>query len=75
MRHLIGPIAAFRKAVAVPAIPRNRSGKALRGAISKLARSQLVKLPPTVEDPTVFAEIKVALQKLGYAIDAPDPEY
>ncbi|XP_045454552.1 acyl-CoA synthetase short-chain family member 3, mitochondrial [Melitaea cinxia] len=75
VRHLIGPIAAFRKAVAVPAIPRNRSGKALRGTISKLARSQLVKLPPTVEDPTVFAEIKVALQKLGYAIDAPDPEY
>ncbi|CAH2054903.1 unnamed protein product, partial [Iphiclides podalirius] len=74
VRHLIGPIAAFRKAVAVPALPRTRSGKALRGAIAKLARSQLVKLPATVEDATVFKEIKLALQKCGYAVDAPDPE-
>ncbi|XP_075984857.1 acyl-CoA synthetase short-chain family member 3, mitochondrial [Anticarsia gemmatalis] len=74
VRHLIGPIAAFRKAVAVPALPRTRSGKALRGAIAKLARSQLVKLPSTIEDPTVFGEIKLALQRCGYAIDAPDPE-
>ncbi|XP_052753973.1 acyl-CoA synthetase short-chain family member 3, mitochondrial [Galleria mellonella] len=75
VRHLIGPIAAFRKAVAVPALPRTRSGKALRGAIAKLARSQLVKLPATIEDPSVFGEIKIALQKFGYAIDAPDPEF
>lgn len=75
VRHLIGPIAAFRKAVAVPALPRTRSGKALRGAIAKLARSQLVKLPATIEDATVFGEIKVALQKLGYAEDAPDPQF
>lgn len=75
VRHLIGPIAAFRKAVAVPALPRTRSGKALRGAIAKLARSQLVKLPATIEDPTVFGEIKTTLQKFGYAIDAPDPEF
>ncbi|XP_063536075.1 acyl-CoA synthetase short-chain family member 3, mitochondrial [Cydia strobilella] len=74
VRHLIGPIAAFRKAVAVPALPRTRSGKALRGAIAKLARSQLVRLPATIEDASVFAEIKIALQKFGYAIDAPDPE-
>ncbi|KPJ11786.1 Acyl-CoA synthetase short-chain family member 3, mitochondrial [Papilio machaon] len=74
VRHLIGPIAAFRKAVAVPALPRTRSGKALRGAIAKLARSQLVRLPSTIEDASVFKEIKTALQKFGYAIDAPDPE-
>ncbi|XP_041982919.1 acyl-CoA synthetase short-chain family member 3, mitochondrial [Aricia agestis] len=74
VRHLIGPIAAFRKAVAVPALPRTRSGKALRGAIAKLARSQQVKLPATIEDASVFGEIKAALQKCGYAIDAPDPE-
>lgn len=75
VRHLIGPIAAFRKAIAVPALPRTRSGKALRGAITKLARSQLVRLPATIEDPSVFGEIKTALQKCGYAIDAPDPEF
>ncbi|XP_004923295.1 acyl-CoA synthetase short-chain family member 3, mitochondrial isoform X2 [Bombyx mori] len=75
VRHLIGPIAAFRKAVAVPALPRTRSGKALRGAIAKLARSQSVKIPSTIEDPSVFGDIKLALQKFGYATDAPDPEF
>ncbi|XP_023934561.2 acyl-CoA synthetase short-chain family member 3, mitochondrial [Bicyclus anynana] len=74
VRHLIGPIAAFRKAVAVPALPRTRSGKSLRKAISNMARSQRVKLPSTIEDPSVFGEIKMALQKCGYAVDAPDPE-
>ncbi|CAK1545757.1 unnamed protein product [Leptosia nina] len=74
VRHLIGPIAAFRKAVAVPALPRTRSGKALRGAVAKLARSLHIKLPATIEDASVFPEIKLALQKCGYAIDAPDPE-
>ncbi|VVC99593.1 unnamed protein product [Leptidea sinapis] len=74
VRHLIGPIAAFRKAVAVPALPRTRSGKALRGAIAKMARSQQIKLPATIEDASVFPEIKTALQKCGYALDAPDPE-
>lgn len=39
-----------------------------------MARSQKVKLPATIEDPSVFGDIKIALQKFGYANDAPDPE-
>lgn len=46
----------------------------LRKAISNMARSQKVKLPATIEDPSVFGDIKIALQKFGYANDAPDPE-
>ncbi|KAG7308964.1 hypothetical protein JYU34_004819 [Plutella xylostella] len=75
VRHLIGPIAAFRKAAAVAAVPRTRSGKALRGAVARLARSLPVTLPATIEDASVFAEIKQALQRLGYAQDAPDPTF
>jgi hypothetical protein len=28
----------------------------------------------TIEDPTVYTEIKAVLQKLGYAKTAPDPQ-
>jgi len=31
-------------------------------------------IPGTIEDPTVFHEIKEVLQKLGYAKFAPDPQ-
>ena len=34
----------------------------------------LEQIPPTIEDPTVYADIKKVLQRLGYAINAPDPE-
>jgi propionyl-CoA synthetase len=31
-------------------------------------------IPPTIEDPSVYGGIKKALQGLGYALNAPDPE-
>lgn len=31
-------------------------------------------IPSTIEDPTVYREIKQVLQKLGYAKQAPDPQ-
>ena len=31
-------------------------------------------IPSTIEDPTVYKEIKSALQKVGYAKTAPDPQ-
>lgn len=74
VRNLIGPIAVFRLAAAVPILPRTRSGKTLRKAIADLARNKRVLLPGTVEDPTVFIAIKSALQRLGYALLAPDPQ-
>ncbi|XP_033213389.1 acyl-CoA synthetase short-chain family member 3, mitochondrial [Belonocnema kinseyi] len=74
VRQLIGPIAAFKIAAAVKALPRTRSGKTCRKSISNLARSKVVKIPSTIEDPKVYREIKGVLQKLGYAIKAPDPQ-
>ena len=44
VRHLIGPIAAFKIAAAVKALPRTRSGKTCRKSISNLARSKVVKV-------------------------------
>ncbi|XP_011298312.1 acyl-CoA synthetase short-chain family member 3, mitochondrial [Fopius arisanus] len=67
VRQLIGPIASFKLAAAVKGLPRTRSGKIIRKSIADLARSRIVKMPSTIEDPTVYIDIKRALQKLGYA--------
>ncbi|XP_011149016.1 acyl-CoA synthetase short-chain family member 3, mitochondrial isoform X2 [Harpegnathos saltator] len=74
VRHMMGPIASFRVAAAITALPRTRSGKIIRKSIASLARSKQVKISSTIEDPTVFHEIKEVLQKLGYAKLAPDPQ-
>ncbi|EFN78203.1 Acyl-CoA synthetase short-chain family member 3, mitochondrial [Harpegnathos saltator] len=71
---MMGPIASFRVAAAITALPRTRSGKIIRKSIASLARSKQVKISSTIEDPTVFHEIKEVLQKLGYAKLAPDPQ-
>lgn len=41
--------------------------------MSDFARNKQVILPGTIEDPTVFHDIRRALQELGYAQAAPDP--
>ncbi|XP_052119919.1 acyl-CoA synthetase short-chain family member 3, mitochondrial-like [Frankliniella occidentalis] len=74
VRELIGAIAAFRLSGAVRGLPRTRSGKTARKSIADLARNKFVKIPGTIEDPSVYREIKMVLQKLGYARTAPDPE-
>uniref|UniRef100_A0A1B6IP53 acetate--CoA ligase n=2 Tax=Homalodisca TaxID=139475 RepID=A0A1B6IP53_9HEMI len=73
VRELIGPIAAFRLSAAVSALPRTRSGKTARKSIADLARNKQIKIPGTIEDPTIYKEIKHVLQTLGYALTAPDP--
>ena len=50
-----------------------RSGKTARKTIADLADGKAVKIPPTIEDPTVYKGLKEALQMIGYALDAPDP--
>ncbi|KAL1131229.1 hypothetical protein AAG570_010847, partial [Ranatra chinensis] len=73
VRDLIGPIAALKICIPVSALPRTRSGKTARKSIADLASNKLVKIGSTIEDPTVYKEIKSALQKAGYARTAPDP--
>ncbi|XP_075228259.1 acyl-CoA synthetase short-chain family member 3, mitochondrial isoform X2 [Lycorma delicatula] len=74
VRELIGPIAAFRLSVCVSGLPRTRSGKTARKSIADLASDKAIKIPSTIEDPTVYKEIKRALQSVGYAKTAPDPQ-
>jgi len=73
VRADVGAVAAFRLVVRVEALPRTRSGKTARKTISDLANGKAVKIPPTIEDPGVYVGIKRALNRLGYAVGAPDP--
>lgn len=44
VRELVGPIAAFKLAVSIRALPRTRSGKIARKSISDLAKNKYVKV-------------------------------
>lgn len=49
------------------------TGKTMRKAMADFARNKQVILPGTVEDPSVFHDVRRALQELGYAMSAPEP--
>ena len=61
VRATIGPVAAFKKAVIVSALPKTRSGKTLRGIIRKIAHGATYTMPATIEDPAALEVIKTAL--------------
>lgn len=75
IRDIIGPIASFKLIAPVEALPRTRSGKTMRKAMSDFARGNQVILPGTIEDAGVFKDIRRALQELGYAMNAPEPQF
>src|SRR5205085_11451111 len=64
VRTMIGPVAAFKLAVVVKALPKTRSGKILRGTIKKIADGVEYTLPATIEDPSVLADISEQLRSL-----------
>lgn len=61
VRERIGPVAAFRRAIVVPRLPKTRSGKVLRGTIKKIAEGRPYTTPATIEDADVLKEISAAL--------------
>jgi len=67
VRERIGPVAVFKNAVVVDRLPKTRSGKILRGTMSKIANSEDYRFPATIEDPLVLDEVRDALQSIGYA--------
>jgi propionyl-CoA synthetase len=58
VRERIGPVAAFKTAVAVSRLPKTRSGKILRGTIKKIVDGQSYSVPATLEDPAALSEIQ-----------------
>ncbi len=72
VRDKIGPVAAFRLAIAVNRLPKTRSGKILRGTIKKIADGEPWTIPATIDDASVLDEICAALNGKGIATGAPD---
>ncbi|HJN59661.1 MAG TPA: propionyl-CoA synthetase [Alphaproteobacteria bacterium] len=67
VRERIGPVAAFKTATVVSALPKTRSGKILRGTMQKIADGEDHKVPATIDDPAVLDEITKSLKAIDYA--------
>lgn len=66
VRRQIGAVAAFRQATVVKRLPKTRSGKILRGTMSRIADGEEYRTPATIDDPAILPEIAEALAGLGY---------
>ncbi|MEI8082294.1 MAG: propionyl-CoA synthetase, partial [Actinomycetes bacterium] len=58
VRDHIGPVAALKSVVAVPALPKTRSGKILRKTMRGIADGRHEPVPSTIEDVAVLEAIK-----------------
>ena len=65
VRAEVGPVAAFKRVIAVPRLPKTRSGKTLRATIKKIADRQEYQTPATIDDPGALADIEAALERAG----------
>ena len=65
VRDEIGPVAAFKIALAVNRLPKTRSGKILRGTMQKIADGEDWKMPATIDDPAILDEIGDVLKQRG----------
>ncbi|MBV8848794.1 MAG: propionyl-CoA synthetase [Methylobacteriaceae bacterium] len=63
VREKIGPVAAFKRAIAIERLPKTRSGKILRATMKKIADQDQWSMPATIDDPVVLDEIADALKK------------
>ncbi|MFQ5690396.1 MAG: propionyl-CoA synthetase [Gemmatimonadota bacterium] len=66
VREKIGAVVSFKVATVVKRLPKTRSGKILRGTIRKIADGEAYRIPPTIDDAAVLAEIEADLAELGY---------
>jgi len=63
VREMIGPVAAFKRAVSVERLPKTRSGKILRKIIRAIADKRAFNPPSTIEDMSVLGELEVLMKE------------
>jgi len=68
VRERIGPVASFKTALVVQRLPKTRSGKILRGTMRKIADGEDYRMPATIDDPAILAEIAEDLKGAGYTV-------
>lgn len=62
VREEIGPVAALKEVVVVPALPKTRSGKILRRTMRGIAAGRDEPVPSTIEDPAVLDHLREVLR-------------
>ncbi|WP_427017121.1 AMP-binding protein [Pseudarthrobacter sp. P1] len=62
VRRLIGPVADFKNATVVEALPKTRSGKILRKTMRQIADGEDYVVPSTIEDPSVIEALVPVLR-------------
>jgi propionyl-CoA synthetase len=65
VREKIGAVAALKTVITIHRLPKTRSGKILRGTISKIADGKDWKMPATIDDPAILTEIAAAMTARG----------
>jgi propionyl-CoA synthetase len=71
VREQVGPVASFKQVSVVTRLPKTRSGKVLRGTMRQIADGEPYRVPPTIDDPATLDEVRLALERLGYARQSP----
>jgi propionyl-CoA synthetase len=71
VREEIGPVAAFKTVMTVKRLPKTRSGKILRGTMRQIADGEAWKMPATIDDPAILAEVTGAMRERGMARCSP----
>ena len=65
VRDQVGALACFRRAIVVQRLPKTRSGKILRAIIRKIAANDQYKMPSTIDDESILAEITEMMDRAG----------
>lgn len=63
VRTSIGPVASFKDVHILARLPKTRSGKILRKTIRQIVNGETYKVPATVEDETVLADLEAVLAR------------
>ncbi len=63
IRHEVGAVANFRRAVLVQRLPKTRSGKILRRTMRSLADGEQFAVPSTIDDPAILDELQRRMQE------------
>ena len=71
VREQVGPVASLKQVSVVSRLPKTRSGKVLRGTMRQIADGEPYRVPPTIDDPATLDEVRLALERLGYARQSP----
>ena len=63
VREHLGPVYSFKQCISVKRLPKTRSGKILRGTLTKIANKEPYKTPATIDDPAALTELTEAIDK------------